>query len=365
MGELTLVARLVLSGVFAVAGLGKAFDRLGARQMLGDFGVPDVVGGALARALPVAELAVAAALLTGATDRVGAAGALVLLGAFSLAVAGNLARGRTPDCHCFGQVHSRPIGAATLARNAVLGGMGALVLVGPDGAVGNWWTELGRAERVVGAGVLALAAVVALQGWVLLHLLRQQGRLVLRLDALEAMVGGVDPAERPGLPVGAPAPSFALPDPWGATVALGELLVRGRPVLLVFADPGCGPCNELFGDIARWQRDWRDQFTIAVVSAGRAEANRAKATEHGLVDLVVQERREVAAAYATTATPSAVLVAADGRVASPLVAGGDAIWKLLLRTPGLGVSPRTPAPAGLLSPGVRGAPGSNEIEITV
>lgn len=347
MGELTLVARLVLAVVFAAAGTGKLADRSGAQRMLGDFGFPDVLGRLLARVLPVAELAVAVALIPGSTDRVGAAGALALLVAFSLAVALNLARGRTPDCHCFGQVHSRPIGAGTLARNAVLAGASILVLVGPDGTVGGWWSDLARADRWVAVSAAALVGVVALQGWVLVQLLRQQGRLVLRLDALEALVGGVDAADRPGLPVGAPAPSFALPDPWGATVGLDELRSRGRPVLLVFADPGCGPCNELFGDIGRWQREWRDGLTIAVVSAGSAEANRAKATEHGLLHLVVQERREVAAAYATTATPSAVLVGADGRVASPLVAGGDAIWKLLLRTP---------VPAGRLS---------QEIEITV
>jgi uncharacterized membrane protein YphA (DoxX/SURF4 family)/peroxiredoxin len=347
MGELVLVARLVLAGVFALAGLGKLADRRGAERALTEFGLPEAVGTPLARALPVAELAVAAALVSGGESRLGAAGALVLLAAFSVAVAANLARGRTPDCHCFGQMHSRPIGAGTLARNAVLGGLSALVLLGPAGGVGGWWVDLETPERVMALAVVALAGVVALQGWVLLQLLRQQGRIVLRLDAVEALAGGINAGDRPGLPVGAPAPAFALPDPWGATVALDELLARGRPVLLLFADPGCGPCNEVFGDIARWQRDWRHALTIAVVSAGSAEANRAKATEHGLAHVLVQERREVAAAYATTATPSAVVVGADGRVASPLVAGGDAIWKLLVRTP---------ASSGALS---------QEVEITV
>ncbi len=347
MGELVLVARLVMAGVFALAGLGKLADRSGAREALAGFGVPGAVGRPLARTLPVVELIVAVTLVAGGASRIGAAGALVLLGAFSLAVAVNLVRGRTPDCHCFGQMHSRPIGPGTLARNAGLGALGVLILLGPDGAVGGWWDGLESPERVMAMAVLALAAVVGLQGIVLVLLLRQQGRLVLRLDAMEALVGGVDAGDRPGLPVGAPAPTFALPDPWGATVILEELLARGRPVLVLFADPGCGPCNELFGDIARWQREWRETVTIAVVSAGHPEANRAKATEHGLNHLVVQERREVAAAYGTTATPSAVLVGADGRVASPLVAGGDAIWKLLLRTP---------APAGRLS---------QKVEITV
>jgi peroxiredoxin len=341
------VARLVLAGVFAVAGLSKLVDRHGAPRALEDFGLPAGLSGRLARLLPLAELAVAAALIPRGTSRSGAAGALLLLGAFTLAVAVNLARGRTPDCHCFGQMHARPIGFGTLFRNAALTGLGAVVVLGPDGAVGDWWTRLEGAERVMALAVVALAGVVGLQGWVLFHLLRQQGRLVLRLDAVEALVGGIDAGDRPGLPVGALAPAFALPDPWGGTVALDELLVRGVPVLLLFADPGCGPCNELFGDIARWQRDWRHALTIAVVSAGGVEANRALATEHGLAHVLVQERREVAAAYATTATPSAVLVGADGRVASPLVAGGDAIWKLLLRTP---------APAGRLS---------QEVEITV
>src|SRR5688572_25051074 len=253
------MARWVLAALFAAAGLTKLADRPGTQRALGEFGLPGVLGRILALILPVAELAVAAALVPGSTDRVGAAGAVVLLSAFSLAVAINLVRGRTPDCHCFGQVHSRPIGVGTLARNAVLTGVSALVLLGPDGTLGGWWGELGRAGRLGAAAAGALAGVVALQGWVLLHLLRQQGRLVLRLDALEAMVGGVDAGDRPGLPVGTPAPSFALPDPWGMVVILEELLARGRPVLLLFADPGCGPCNELFPDIARWQRDWRDR----------------------------------------------------------------------------------------------------------
>ncbi|MGH9005154.1 MAG: MauE/DoxX family redox-associated membrane protein, partial [Acidimicrobiia bacterium] len=61
MGELSLVARLMLAGIFAVAGLGKLRDRPGARRALGEFGLPDVLGRPLAAALPVAELAVAAA----------------------------------------------------------------------------------------------------------------------------------------------------------------------------------------------------------------------------------------------------------------------------------------------------------------
>jgi hypothetical protein len=35
---------------------------------------------------------------------------LALLVLFIVAIAVTLARGRKPDCHCFGQLHSKPIG---------------------------------------------------------------------------------------------------------------------------------------------------------------------------------------------------------------------------------------------------------------
>lgn len=356
MGEVALVSRFVLAGIFTAAGLGKLADRTGARQAVGDFGLPPALVGPLATALPLVELAVAVALIPGLTARAGAGAALVLLLTFSAVVAVNLARGRTPDCHCFGQAGSRPIGPGTLARNTAFAGLALVVLVGPAGTAGDWWSDLERGERSVVVTIAVLAALVALLGRVVLGLLRQQGRLLLRLDALEAAVGSVDAGDRPGLPVGAPAPSFALPDAWGRTLSLDGFLARERPVLLLFADPNCGPCNELFDDIGRWQREWREVLTIVVVSAGSVAANRAKAAEHGLSDLVIQKRREVATAYATTATPSAQVVGPDRRVASPLVAGGDAIWKLLLRAGGAGGGHGLPARAGALG---------QEIEITV
>ena len=255
MGELSLVGAWCWPGCSPPRGMGKLADPSGARAALRDFGLPDVLGRPLARTLPGAELFIALALVPGPTSRFGALAAFALLAGFTLAVAVNLARGRTPDCHCFGQVHSKPIGPGTLARNTVLGATSGLVLFGPDGTVGGWWADLGTAGRMGAVGAVLLVVVVAFQGGLLVNLLRQQGRLVLRLDALEALVGTVDAGDRPGLPVGSPTPTFALPDPWGARVTLDELLARGRPVLLIFADPGCGPCNELFPDLGRWQRD--------------------------------------------------------------------------------------------------------------
>lgn len=112
------VARVVLAAVFAVAAWGKLTDLAGTRRAVRDFGVPAPVAPAVAFLLPIAELTGAVLLLLG--DVIGEIAAIVLLALFSAAVALSLARGRRPDCHCFGQARAQPVSGRTLARNAVL-----------------------------------------------------------------------------------------------------------------------------------------------------------------------------------------------------------------------------------------------------
>jgi uncharacterized membrane protein YphA (DoxX/SURF4 family) len=115
-----VAARLVLGVVFAVAGWTKARDVVGTRAAVRAFGVPTPFIVPIAFLLPVAELTVAVLLLFEDTAAIGAVGAIVLLALFIVAITVSLARGRRPDCHCFGQVRSEPVGAATLVRNWVL-----------------------------------------------------------------------------------------------------------------------------------------------------------------------------------------------------------------------------------------------------
>src|SRR5437016_4772776 len=128
MGILLLLARLPLAAVFTVAGLAKLADRAGSRQALVGFGLPGALAAPLGLLLPLAELAVAVALLPAAWAWWGALGALVLLLLFVVGIGFNLARGRTPDCHCFGQLHSEPVGWPTLARNGILAAIAAFVV---------------------------------------------------------------------------------------------------------------------------------------------------------------------------------------------------------------------------------------------
>ena len=109
MGILLLVARFALAAVFAVAGLAKLRDAGGARKSLGEFGVPAAFTPALAALLPLAELTCAIALVWDRWAVPGAIGVMALLGVFIVGITVNLARGRTVNCHCFGQLSSSPV----------------------------------------------------------------------------------------------------------------------------------------------------------------------------------------------------------------------------------------------------------------
>jgi hypothetical protein len=148
-----LAGRLVLAVVFGLAAVAKLADRAGGRRALVEFGIPERFAAPGVWLLPFAELGAAAALLARPLARLGAAGALALLVVFSVAVAVNLAAGRKTDCHCFGRLHSSPIGLATLARNGLLGALAFVVMVDGPG------TGMGAAAAL--AAGLALAAMVA------------------------------------------------------------------------------------------------------------------------------------------------------------------------------------------------------------
>jgi methylamine dehydrogenase accessory protein MauD len=248
-------------------------------------------------------------------------------------------------------------------RIGLLAGLaGFVVLAGwdnPGASVVEWTTGLTRFKvigLIIGASILGLFAA---GGWLLLNLLRQQGRLLLRLEALEARLGGDGalPAQLArqavaGLPVGAAAPSFQLPAIFGETLTLDSLRAASRPVLLIFTDPNCAACSDLLPNIAYWQKELAATLTLAVISRGSADENRAKATQLQLTQFLLQRENEVAKAYRVNGTPSSVLVQPDGSIGSALAQGLQELRALLgnlsgslsahVRRPPLGVSGKTP-----------------------
>jgi peroxiredoxin len=348
-----LVARLLLAGVFLVAGLAKLIDRAGSRQAMVDFGLPSPLAVPLGWLLPITELALVVTLLVASTAWWAAVAAVALLALFLAGIAVNLARGRKPACRCFGQLSAGPIGWSTLVRNGVLIVVaGVVVWQGRTDAgldVPAWLGSLGLGEILsVGAAAVALALLLGMT-WLLFQLWQLIGRLLVRVDELEArIVAGAEtgsqavavPAQvQPGLPVGSPAPSFRLDGLHGETLTLDALRASRKPVLLLFSDPECGPCGALMPEVGRWQRDHASALALAVVSRGEVEANRSKASEHGLTTVLLQKTDEVAQAYQAYGTPSAVLIQADGVIGSPVALGADGIRALVLRTVGGGSRP--------------------------
>jgi uncharacterized membrane protein YphA (DoxX/SURF4 family) len=190
MSVVLLTARLGLALVFAIAAVGKLANRAGFRETLARFGSPPALIGAGAIALPAAELAIAALLIVDSTARAGALAALALLAAFCVALARVLAGGERPDCGCMGSGRSAPVGAGTLVRNAMLGSFAvAVALVGPGEGIGEALAD-------IDASAIALVVVLALvaQAWFSWQLFRQHGRLIARLQALEAAVAPTAPA---------------------------------------------------------------------------------------------------------------------------------------------------------------------------
>lgn len=344
MSSLLLGARLVLALLFAVAGIAKLCDLAGSRGALVEFGVPPALAKPVGTLLPFVELAAGLALLPTPTARFGALVALALLTSFALAIGAALFRGQEPECHCFGQLHSAVAGWRTLIRNLALMALAAFVVAAgwsdPGASATSWIARLDLTQAVGLPLAVLTSAALGFLGWFSLQLLRQNGRLLARVDALEARVGvvrtNVDTNGRArsghaggGLLVGSRAPDFSLRDTTGGRHSLESLLRLDRPLMIVFSDPDCGPCTALLPEIAEWQREHGLDLTIALVSRGARAQTRAKAEEHGIVNVLSDGDRDVFNRYRATGTPSAVLVDRNGRLASSLAEGPQAIRGLL------------------------------------
>ena len=124
--------------------------------------------------------------------------------------------------------------------------------------------------------------------------------------------------------VGEPAPEVKLADLEGKIVELEDF--RGEETLLVFWNPGCGFCQQMLPEIKQWEEDRPEAAPeLLFVSAGAEEANRdMKLSSPVLLDQNFATGR----AFGASGTPSAVLVDAEGRIASEVAVGAPAVLSL-------------------------------------
>ena len=177
--------------------------------------------------------------------------------------------------------------------------------------------------------------LIAIGTWLAYQLVRQNGRILLRLESIEEQIGagaapraGAKKQEAGGLPLGMVAPDFELPDLTGVRHKLSEF--RQQDVLLVFFNPQCGYCTKMAADLAALSADGGDQRPgPIVVTTGDVEENRKLVEHYDIRCLVLlQEQMEVAAKYGAQGTPMGYRIDGAGRIASALAVGAEPLLRL-------------------------------------
>jgi SAM-dependent methyltransferase/uncharacterized membrane protein YphA (DoxX/SURF4 family) len=316
VNTILIAARVVLAGVFLVAGVTKLIDLNGSRSALEGFGLARRWVPLGAVALPIAEILAAALLIPAATARAGAGLAAILLFVFMAGIVAALRRGTAPECHCFGQLHSRPVGRETLARNAVLAAIALLVLFAGSGpGLSSWW-------RSSSGSVIALAAMsvlVAVLAYAYASLWQDNRRLTGRTG---------QPGAQAPLRIGQLPPKFEARDLAGAVVRSDDLFVDSQTTVLVFTSATCGPCVSLLPELARWREMLAGRLGIHVLAAGDEAKNRELSSEHTM-PILLDPDSTVAGAFGISATPSAIEIDPGGRVGGSPAVGTPEIEGLI------------------------------------
>lgn len=178
--------------------------------------------------------------------------------------------------------------------------------------------------------------LVLFGGWLGFQLVRQNGRILVRLEAIEKRLpprGSEKVRDPGGLAVGAAAPDFELPDLAGARHSLAEF--RGKDLLLVFFSPKCGFCTKMAADLAALPVEGGGKRAVPiVVTTGDPEENRKLVENHGIrCTVLLQQEMEVASKFRAQGTPMGYRIDKTGRIASELTIGGEALLQLAAGMP--------------------------------
>jgi peroxiredoxin len=203
--------------------------------------------------------------------------------------------------------------------------------------------------KIIIVGLVLSWGVILTGCWLGWQLLSQNGRNLLRLEDLEKRLNELELSEgeeRTGLPIGSETPVIELQDLAGERKSLAQY--RGRPVLLIFFNPSCGFCRELLpklkvkvesteqkAEINAESEQLRngpppDRTSVLIVTSGDFKANRSLFAEHHVgLPVWLQKGSEVAEAYQVNGTPSGYLISSEGKIASEIAMGADALLSLL------------------------------------
>lgn len=167
---------------------------------------------------------------------------------------------------------------------------------------------------------------------VLYQVVKQQGRMLLRIDALEQRLdalgvhGGAEASVGP--PVGSALEPFSLADISGREVSSESF--RGRRLLLVNWSAACGFCDLIAPDVAAAVPVLQATGTDVVLLAhGDVDANRSMLDKHGVDAPMLVVGQTSVPGFEGVGTPAALLVDGDGKVASPRAVGAGEVPALI------------------------------------
>lgn len=181
---------------------------------------------------------------------------------------------------------------------------------------------------LVGALAVALIALIKQHGELIMYQHDLDHRLEMSsfFEGKRAEREGSSPAgaEEHGLEVGTPAPEFALEDLEGTEKTLESY--RGKPFVVAFFSDTCGYCIRMAPQIGRAKSD----RPLVLISHGDKEKHVELATENEWkTDVLIEPEYDLMLAYQVLGTPSGYLVDGEGRIASKMAVGADAVMELL------------------------------------
>jgi peroxiredoxin len=183
-------------------------------------------------------------------------------------------------------------------------------------------------------------------GWLGFHLAMQNGRLMLRIESLEALLfakpGSV------GLPGGSTLRNFSLPLLSGGTMTLSQW--RGRKLALIFTRPGCDHSEQMLPELSGALANGAPGGLVPlIISTGGFAENRRFFEKHQIAcPVLFDEDSTVARSYRVLATPMAFVVDERGTTVGNALVGTGTVLELFL--PGTATGERAADDCSRISP---------------
>lgn len=314
---------LLVSGIAKLPAAGRTL------AAMADLRVPKLLQRRIvAQALPVFELGIALTLLfaPGLARFAAALAAVGMMLVFTVLVVRAVRSGDEVSCECFGALSRDVVDGTTVVRNLVLLAAAiAAALVGPDGAsLVLSLTSQSAAELTLLVTLWIAMAAIALLARRNLDLRAQ----LRRLASADAPAGAsADDVSDGGTLAGRPIPDAELVNSVGVSLPLTRLDRTGRGVLLLFVKAGCGSCAPVARAFPEWEARIGANVTIRVATSSRPSEIADAYPEYG--DRVRFGARGARDALGVRMLPSAVLLGADGNVATEVAEGFEEISALV------------------------------------